>query len=49
MRRIIQQQGEKGSLKWIQYILNDHPNFWITALTNFYLTVIVNQSNGFLH
>jgi hypothetical protein len=26
MGRIIQQKGKKGSLKWIQYILNNHPD-----------------------
>ncbi len=26
MGKTIQQKGKKGSLKWIQYILNDHPD-----------------------
>jgi hypothetical protein len=26
MGRIVQPKGDKGSLKWIQYVVNDHPD-----------------------
>ena len=35
MGRIIQEKGEKGSLKWIQYILNDHPNILDSSISKF--------------
>ena len=35
MGRIIQQKGEKGSLKWIQYILNDHPDILDNSINKF--------------
>ena len=35
MGRIIQQKGEKGSLKWIQYILNDHPEMLDNSINKF--------------
>jgi len=35
MGRIIQQKGEKGSLKWIQYIINSHPNILDSSISKF--------------
>ena len=35
MGKIIQQKGEKGSLKWIQYILNDHPDILDNSIIKF--------------
>ena len=35
MGRIVQQKGKKGSLKWIQYILNDHPNILDSSISKF--------------
>ena len=35
MGRIIQKKGEKGSLKWIQYILNDHPDILDNSINKF--------------
>lgn len=35
MGRIIQQKAEKGSLKWIQYILNDHPEMLDNSINKF--------------
>ena len=35
MGRIIQQKGEKGSLKWIQYILNDHHDILDNSINKF--------------
>ncbi len=35
MGKIIQQKGIKGSLKWIQYILNDHPDILDNSINKF--------------
>ncbi len=35
MGRIIQQKGEKGSLRWIQYILNNHPHMLDNSINKF--------------
>lgn len=35
MGRIIQQKGEKGSLKWIQHILNNHPDILDNSINKF--------------
>jgi len=35
MGKIIQQKGKKGSLKWIQYILNDHPDILNNSINKF--------------
>ncbi len=35
MGKIIQQKGEKGSLKWIQYIINNHPDIPDKSINKF--------------
>lgn len=35
MGRIIQQEGKKGSLKWIQYIINNHPDILYNSISKF--------------
>ena len=35
MGKIIQQKGIKGSLKWTQYILNEHPDFLDNSINKF--------------